>query len=132
VSDRLFALVVNVWLQNVGDQSLRSLRLQIQHSETATVAAQANDYWWRTPQTGIFTTVNPRQLEAARVINPGDKVQVMPIPFREMPVGDVWVRLTITAEDIAPVKLTCQFSPQNLNLQEIQRFPFVPDVQSTE
>jgi hypothetical protein len=124
---RSFALVANVWLQNIGDQSLRSARLRVEHSETETVAIQADEYWWHQPQTGMFTSLNPRQLEAVRVINPGEKVRVMSVPFREMPDGEVWVRMRLTAEDIAPIETMCRFLPQNLNLQEIQRFPFAQE-----
>jgi hypothetical protein len=124
ISERSFTFVAIAWLQNVGDQSLRSLRLRIEHSETGTVSLQADDNWWRTPQTGMFMSLNPRQLEAAKVINPGETVPILQIPFREMPIGEVWVRLSLTAEDMAPIESVCRFLPQNLDLQEIQRFPF--------
>jgi hypothetical protein len=42
-----FALQSNVWIENTGDRSLRSLRLRIAHSETNTVAVPADPEWWR-------------------------------------------------------------------------------------
>jgi hypothetical protein len=119
-----YALVVNAWLENIGDRSLRSARLRIQHSETHTVSIEADDSWWRTCSTGMLMPLNPRQLEAVKVINPGDKVLVLSIPFREVPNEDVSLNIEITREDISPITMNCRFSTRGLNLDDAIRFPF--------
>jgi hypothetical protein len=69
-------------------------------------------------------SLNPWDLECTRVINPDEKVPVITIPFREMPVEDVWLHLRLNAEDMRPTNAACRFSPKDLDLQKEQRVAF--------
>src|SRR5207245_4716809 len=100
-----FALVLHVWLQNVGSRSARSVRVHLEHSQTNTLAYDADQHWWRRPIIGMFAPLNPWNLECTRVINPDENVPIISIPFREMPLDEVWLRLRITAEDMSPINV---------------------------
>jgi hypothetical protein len=123
-SEPQFALVLHVWLQNVGNRSARSVRVHLEHSKTNTLAYDADQLWWRRPISGMFAPLNPWELECTRVINPDEKVPVISIPFREMPLDEAWLRLRITAEDMNSINAACRFSPKDLDLQKEVRVPF--------
>jgi hypothetical protein len=115
-----FALVLNVWLNNGGNRSARSVRLRLEHSETHTLAFDPDQQWWRRTSSSL----NPWQLECIRVVNPDEAVPVISIPFREMPSDEVWLRLRMTAEDMKPLEVACRLSPVGLDLQKEHRFGF--------
>jgi hypothetical protein len=58
------------------------------------------------------------------LINPDEKVPIITIPFREMPLDEVWLRLRITAEDMNSINAACRFLPKDLDLQKEQRVAF--------
>ena len=54
-------------------------------------------------------------------------MRVIGIPFREMPVDEVWLKLRVTAEDMKAIEYICRCSPKELDLQEEQRVYFSED-----
>lgn len=115
-----FLLVLNVWLHNVGNKSARSVRLRLEHSETNTLAYDADPQWWRR----TAPSLNPWNLESTRVVNPDERLPIIAIPFREMPAGEIWLHLRLTAEDMKSWEATCRFSPLGLDLDQEQRVAF--------
>jgi hypothetical protein len=118
----LYEAVVNIRLRNQGDRSARGVRAVIRHSETHTVAASHNEHWWRQVPDGMLMPVNPRTLEAIQVINPGESVSLLQVPFRIIPDGSCFVQVRITAEDVPAATFHCDLSSQDLDSQTSRSF----------
>lgn len=106
-----FAVALRLRLENRGDQSARTIRLNVSHSETNTMAFAADEYWWADVGRGIL---NPRSLESSHPVNPGDDVPIMTIPFLQLPPQPITVRVRITAEDSCPVDFSISLTPNDL------------------
>jgi hypothetical protein len=113
------ALLVNVWLQNVGDKSARSVRLRLEHFRNDMLSPAPDQRWWRKSATSL----NPWELECTKLIHRNDPVPIIAIPYHEMP-AEVSLSLRITAEDLSPVEMVCRFRPNELNLQQGARVYF--------
>lgn len=126
-TDRL-AVILRLRLENKGDRTGRAIRLTVQHTETHTVHYQQDEQWWR--DTG-GRGLNPRFLEAVKDIHPGDNAPVLSIPFREMPEGDVTVKVRITGEDMTPSETTCTMSRVDLESGRAQPFQLIRNANSS-
>jgi hypothetical protein len=123
-----FPLVLNVWLENIGDMTARSIRMDLDHIETNTRGGAVGDDWRQLPVGPMrLLPTHPLNLECTRVINPMEKVPIVPIPFREIPQEEIWLRIHLTSEDQLPFDAVCRFRPDEIRPEEVQRFYFVPE-----
>ncbi|HEV2804780.1 MAG TPA: hypothetical protein VGW57_07615 [Chthoniobacterales bacterium] len=112
-----FQLVVNVWLHNVGDKSAGGVRVRLEHCDTHTRAGGFDEGWWKM----TAPSLNPWNLECTKDIHPDERVPVVTIPFREMPIGEIWVTLRLTGGNMKPWESSCRMSPAGLDLSQVQR-----------
>ena len=108
LTNKHYPTLLQIRLENRGIKTARGIRLTIRHSETHTVSGAASDNWWKDIGGG---RLNPRQLESIKPINPGESVDVLPIPFSEQPKEDIAISMRITGEDMAALEWHIVLSP---------------------
>jgi hypothetical protein len=92
---------VRIMLENVGKKSVKSPRIDVHYSDPGIIELAENPVWKKVPG---MVGLNPRILEADRIIRPGENLEVLPVQYPLARFREFGIYCKLLMDDVSPVQ----------------------------